>query len=192
MTRTTCSALTTLLIMVSSPTAPAHPPEVEAWPEADERLRGDLTWRGGDSAYSVDLGEGRVLWLFGDSFVGVGPGASRSGRTMVRNTVALQAGYDPASADVVFHVGHVDGEPCAVFPSSEPDTWLWPGPGLRVDGTLVLTFVRVGASEGGLGFTSLGAEAYAVRDVTGPVSGWDLEPLALPATPPGVAVGTGA
>ena len=46
-------------------------------------------WLGGDAAYSVRLGDGRSLWLFGDTFVGK-PGASdRKGAAMIANSVAL-------------------------------------------------------------------------------------------------------
>ena len=44
--------------------------EAEAWPDGDGLFRRDPRWRGGDVASSLDLGQDRVLWLFGDSFVG--------------------------------------------------------------------------------------------------------------------------
>jgi hypothetical protein len=45
---------------------------------------------GGDGASSVDLGDGRILWLFGDSWIDpAGPGV-RQGARMVSNSVAIQ------------------------------------------------------------------------------------------------------
>ena len=41
----------------------------EAWPEADAMFHRDPRWLGGDDAYSIDLGDGRIAWFFGDSFV---------------------------------------------------------------------------------------------------------------------------
>ena len=55
----------------------------------------DPEWLGGDDAYSVDLGDGRVAWFFGDSFVAPTTPGERRGTTMVRNSVGLQTGYDP-------------------------------------------------------------------------------------------------
>ncbi|MBF0531153.1 MAG: hypothetical protein HQK55_18175, partial [Deltaproteobacteria bacterium] len=49
----------------------------QAWPEADRMFHSDPLWLGGDGAGSVDLGGGRVLWLFGDSFVTDQPGTNR-------------------------------------------------------------------------------------------------------------------
>src|SRR5260370_17313715 len=46
-------------------------------------------WLGGDEAYSISLNAGRVLWLFGDSFVGSEAQTSRAGATMIANTVAV-------------------------------------------------------------------------------------------------------
>jgi hypothetical protein len=38
-------------------------------PEADRLFHSDPRWLGADAAFSIDLGGGRVWWLFGDSFV---------------------------------------------------------------------------------------------------------------------------
>lgn len=51
--------------------------KTSAWPEADKLFRSDPRWLGGDAAYSVDLGHGRVPWLFGDSFIADAPGQTR-------------------------------------------------------------------------------------------------------------------
>ena len=69
-------------------------PRVRAstWPEADRLFRGDLRWVGGDGAYSVDLGNDRILWLFGDSFIAAASGDGS--KRMVRNSVAIQTGRD--------------------------------------------------------------------------------------------------
>jgi hypothetical protein len=58
------------------PAQPPAPSEISIttapWPEADALFHGDRHWLGGDGAYSIDLGDNRVLWLFGDSFIGGG------------------------------------------------------------------------------------------------------------------------
>ena len=70
----------------------------EAWPEADVLFHRDPRWLGADDAYSIDLGEGRVAWFFGDSFVAPTVAGQRKGTTMVRNSIGIQTGYDPTRA----------------------------------------------------------------------------------------------
>src|SRR6187402_1669159 len=60
---------------------------VAEWPEADALFHRDRRWLGADCAYSVDLGKGRVLWLFGDTFVSEKTPPRRRGARMPRNTV---------------------------------------------------------------------------------------------------------
>ena len=69
-----------------------------AWPEADRLFHSDPRWLGADGAYSIDLGHGRVLWAFSDSFVARRPGADRPHSAFIHNTVAIQSGYDPSQA----------------------------------------------------------------------------------------------
>ena len=75
---------------------------VEPWPEANLLFKKDARWLGGDGASSVDLGNERVLWLFGDSFIGRGESRNRDDAFIVRNSIALQQGYDPSSATIDF------------------------------------------------------------------------------------------
>src|SRR5262245_16795073 len=77
--------------------------EARPWEEADQLFRSDLRWRGGDVAYSIDLGHERVLWLFGDSFIADKPGGVRSASHMVHNGIAIETGYDPSKASLKFY-----------------------------------------------------------------------------------------
>ncbi|MFM7221979.1 MAG: hypothetical protein ACKO03_00955 [Bacteroidota bacterium] len=53
-------------------------------------------WKGGDGAGSIDLGRGRVLWLFGDSFIGDQYAISRNGASLINNSIAIQQGDESA------------------------------------------------------------------------------------------------
>ena len=90
-------------------------PVAKPWPAADELFHRDARWRGGDGATSVDLGDGRVLWLFGDSFVSNKVPASRKQTKMINNTVGIQVGYDPCEASLECFWNTIDDEPSAFF-----------------------------------------------------------------------------
>jgi hypothetical protein len=163
-----------------------------AWPAADMLFTGARTWRGGDAAYSVDLGGGRILWLFGDSFVGDGPDDSRSHRKMVKNTIGIQEGADPAAATMRFHWDDKGPEPGPFFPG-ESEAWLWPGPGMRIGDAVLLTFMQITKTgEGSFGFECVGSEARFLINPDAAPGEWTYAPVALPPTPAGVKFGTGA
>jgi hypothetical protein len=112
----------------AAPPAPAAIPTVvsagpaEAW---NAKFEGTLGWVGGDGAYSAVMGEGRVLWLFGDTLIGAVRDGTRAGSAMVNNTVAVQAGLGP-DADIRF-VNRTtgDGKPAALFPPGDGQGWVW-------------------------------------------------------------------
>ena len=115
----------------------------EAWPEADQLFLQDPRWRGGDGAWSIDLGNGRTLWTFGDSFVDP-EGISRVGSFFVRNTIAIQQGSDPSTAQMTFHWKTTPGgAPTAFFPNSgaQNQIWYWGGAGAIV-GTKLIIFLE--------------------------------------------------
>src|SRR4051794_33801283 len=69
---------------------------------ADALFHQDPRWLGGDGAYSIDLGDDRTLWLFGDSFIATSPALTRRESTLVRNSVAVMTGRDPHTATMEF------------------------------------------------------------------------------------------
>ena len=72
------------------------------WPAADGLFQQDARWLGSDDAHSVDLGKGRVLWLFGDTLVRAGNGNDRTRADLIRNSIGIQTGSDPAAASMAF------------------------------------------------------------------------------------------
>lgn len=95
-------------------------------PEWNARFERDSGWTGGDGAYSVDLGDGRVLWLFGDSWIGsVVDGAHKDAR-IVRNAIALQTGDRLQFGEDAF------------FRPPDGTGWFWPMSGFARNGRLHL------------------------------------------------------
>ena len=104
----------------------------EPWPEADVLFRSDPRWLGADDAHSVDLGGGRVLWLFADTFVSTArPGwprllPARRTAAMIRNSVAIQSGYDPSTASIAFYWRGITSAPMPWYVSAATARWLIP------------------------------------------------------------------
>jgi hypothetical protein len=80
-------------------------------------------WTGGDGTLSVPLGDGRTLWLFGDSFLGtVNPDGTRpEDAPLVRNCIVVQDG-DTLST----RTGGSPAAPESFFPPQAPGEWCWP------------------------------------------------------------------
>jgi hypothetical protein len=150
-----------------------------AWPEADKLFRSDPRWLGADVASSVDLGNRRVLWMFGDTFVSRRPGETRKNPSFVRNTVAIQTGYDPARASIKFYWRTTKGKPTEIFPS-EGETWMWPSHGIRLASRLLLFCSRVAPDrkKNSLGFQLVGWVVYIVANPDEEPSAWKLQKIA--------------
>ncbi|MCA9597807.1 MAG: DUF4185 domain-containing protein [Myxococcales bacterium] len=162
------------------------------WPEADQLFHREPRWVGGDGAYSVPLGGDRVLWLFGDSFIAQGPVLDRSHSRMVRNSVALETGLDPANAFMEFHWPEVDGEPQSFVPE-DGASWFWPMHGVVVGSRLLLFYERLGTPAGDPdGFQTDGWSALVVDHPEAPISAWTPRGALLPKSSHDVILGEAA
>jgi hypothetical protein len=180
-----------LLLSAACSTAPLH---VEPWPEAERLFLEDPDWRGADAAYAIPLGAHRTLWLFGDTFVArtAGAAAGRAGCAMVRNSIGVQTGDDPATARMQFAWRRSAAGPADWIP---PDgkVWHWPLHGLCTGDAVILFCTRVAADPDpkSLGFRAVGWDAFRLGNLTAPPEQWTCERLPLPASVPfPVVVGT--
>jgi hypothetical protein len=165
--------------------------EVQSWPQADRLFRQDPRWLGGDGASSVDLGGGRVLWLFGDSFVAPPQGGSRRQATIVRNSVAIQRGYDPSKASLKFAWREQGGKPGSFFPEPEKDVFYWPGGGIRLDNSLLIFLMKVRPANNELQFETCGWDAVLISNPDEDPGQWQLQPVPCEPNELGVLVGSG-
>lgn len=178
---------------------PAPRLSLEPWPEAETLFRDDPRWRGGDDAYSLPLGGGRHLWLFGDTFLVPNGDGDRTTASFVHNTVGVQSGDDPASASLAFHWAEREGRPAAVFDDHEPPVYLWPGDAVVVDDRALVFFMRIAVGAGPAdpddpetvaNFRVVGWTARTLDGLDGLPDSWRVGMPALPDTP-GLAVGFG-
>jgi len=154
--------------------------QAEPWPEADALFRTDPKWLGSDDAYSIDLRDGRVLWLFGDSFISTSFLNTRRLATMIRNSVGVQTGYNPSTASMAFYWRTERGKSGSFFPEEDGGTWFWPGHGIVIEDKLIIFLMATRATSEGIGFEHTGWRAVSVSDPARPPSEWELRWLGTP------------
>jgi serine/threonine protein kinase len=163
---------------------------VIAWPEADQLFRQDPYWVGADGASSVDLGNGKFLWLFGDTRIDQTGRHSRKNSRFIRNSIAIQTGYDPTKASITFYWRkNKAGEPSSFFPE-RGDEWYWPGHGIRLENQLLLFLMRVRGTKTGLGFEHSDYDAVMVSNPDENPIDWNIRWLDTPANDLGIAIGS--
>jgi len=139
-------------------------------------FRNDKVWRGADGAASVDLGNGRVLWLFSDGFIASDSSGSRKNSKMIRNSVAIQQGYDLNSATIRYYWNRIGKEPHSFFPESGQH-WFWTGHGVMVREKLILFLTKMRGVKTGLGFEAVEWVAVLVSNPQEEPSRWKMKYL---------------
>jgi hypothetical protein len=159
----------------------------DSWNAVFDRRDG---WTGADVAGTVALGDGRVLWLFGDTWIGsIRDGRRLPGAQMVNNSIAIHSinqaarwrAPHPRAVRFYWGANNGDGRPTAwIVPSSETTgrqatlesrEWLWPtGGGLAVESPgksrrLYLFFFRVRNNPRGKGVWSFSVVGTALVDI---------------------------
>lgn len=163
----------------------------------DTLFHKDPRWLGGDGASSLDLGDGRILWMFGDSFISGDENGTRTDAVMIRNSIAIQTGHDPATATMDFYWReNKNAPPSSFFPENTDGTWLWPGHGTRLDdGSLLLFAMRIRETDTGsgtpdpLGFETVAYLAISIDNPDDPPAEWRLQMLTPPDSKNGILFG---
>jgi len=182
-------AVLVVLAVLWSSTIPARSQEpepsfritAERWAEAERLFRTDPHWLGGDGASSVDLGKGRILWLFGDSFIDSTGARSRRSASIVRNSVAIQNGYEPETARMTFSWKILGNRPRSFF-REDGIEWFWPGSGIRMGDVLLVFLVKVCRADNALGFEPSGWKAVLIPNPDSPPSLWGMKYPEIPRT----------
>ena len=163
----------------------------EPWPAANRHFERDPHWLGGDGASSVKLDNGRILWLFGDSFINPGSSRHRADATVIRNSVAIQRGADPTRASLSFHWRRGTEKPESFF-KQEGDTWFWPGSGLRIQDRLFIFLMKIVRSTNRLGFDVAGWTAVLIDNPDSNPERWRHHRVTTPKDTFGVVIGSGS
>jgi hypothetical protein len=119
---------------------------------------------GSDGGFSIDLGNGRVLWSFGDTLVVKKAGDPRKMAAFVHNTVAIETGYDPSTAQMKYYWRRW-GWHMEIFPS-DGKVWMWPSHGIRIGNRLVVFCSRIqnNPRKESMGFEGVGSQAFVIEN----------------------------
>lgn len=144
-------------------------------PELDALFRQDHGWTGGDGDYSIRLDENRLLWFFGDSWIGRVEGGRHVDATLVNNAVGLQSLRDGRARKLDYHWGaKADGKAEALFVPRRKKGWFWPLHGHRGPDALHLFAVRIErtARKDAFGFRSTGSALLSILEPESPPETW--------------------
>lgn len=126
---------------------------VEPLPLYDAAFERTSGWTGGDGATSTALGGDRVLWMFGDTFVGRVENGRRVDARLINNSAAIQTGRAPTDAALAFiYRSLADGSPAAFLQPADGAGWLWPYHGVRTAEGLFLFLLQIEPAEGPAAF----------------------------------------
>jgi len=156
---------------------------VEPLPLYDAAFERTSGWTGGDGAYSAALGGDRVLWMFGDSFVGRVEDGRRVDSRLIHNSAAVQNGRVPSQADMAFIYRTLsDGGPAAFLQPADGAGWLWPYHGVRTAAGLFLFLLQIEPGDGpaAFGFRLVTTWLGKVADPDAPPERWTLSQQKIP------------
>lgn len=148
-------------------------------------------WYGGDGAYSIQLNDGRTLWLFGDTFAADGEG--RQNRVdmdvVLGTTLAISTCSEEGRFTIRYFVKKREGR----FVSSFGDMqWMWPQDPFKVQDRIYIPLVIIESKpelEGPFKFKIVGHKIASIQDYQSEdPHGWPVEFLDWSAVvPSGVA-----
>lgn len=115
----------------------------------------DKTWRGADGAATIDLGDGKILWLFSDTFIDTQATGKRSNARMINNSIAIQEGYELEEAQISFYHKGTQKKPKSFF-ELPGETWFWTGHGTLINDKLIVFLFEEKSTKTGIGFEAIG------------------------------------
>lgn len=148
--------------------------QVEYSDETNKYFAKDLFWRGADGASSIDLENGNVLWLFSDSFICLDSSGSRKNSTIIRNSIAIQQGYDLNTATIKYYWNNSQNKPEAFF--HEPGKfWYWTGHGVMLKDKLIVFLLKEQSTNKGIGFEATGWCAVLISNPHDDPTKWNMQ-----------------
>src|SRR5580765_1762752 len=108
-------------------------------------------WLGADDAYSVPIGQGKSVWLFGDTFAGDVGNKDRNKTTMVRNSVGVTTCITDKPCTIqYFWKNQKTPKPRSFFDTGTDEEWYWPMDGY-LDGDKLYVSLMIVRNKPGAG-----------------------------------------
>jgi len=156
---------------------------VETLPAYDALFQNREGWTGADGAYSIALADEKILWLFGDTWVGQIRDGRHVNAAIVNNSLALQHGKKPPETFLEFYYGKtLDGQPAAFIVPQETQGWFWIYHGILNSEGLFLFFVQIDrtAQDSVFGFKVVGNWLGHVANPDDPPMIWHTRQYKIP------------
>ena len=112
-------------------------------------------WRGADGAASIDLENGKILWLFSDTFIDPQGTGKRSNSKMINNSIAIQEGTSLENGKISFYYKGKQRKPKSFF-ELPGKTWFWTGHGIIANEKLIIFLFEEKSIEKDPGFEAVG------------------------------------
>ncbi len=127
-------------------------------PAATRLFGNDPRWTGCAGATALALRDGRILWLFSESHISQTLPGTQASEAIVHNSVALQIGQNPQTAEVMHFWDLTRRRPGPYFADGR-GYWLWPVDGIEIGTSLLLLMFKV---------------RPAIRDNTPEIAEWSI------------------
>ncbi len=149
----------------------------------------DKKWTGSDGAYSIDIGNGKAVWLFSDTFIGPISAGKRKNNDLINNSIGIQ----DLNAGKMSFFWKGKEKPGSFFPGGR-GYWLWLGDGVFYKNKVYCFAKRVSAIPGQegepFGFTWKRDELIVIENPADDPSKWQCRHLLLPFTTETIHFGT--
>lgn len=107
-------------------------------PEWDAIFQRTNGWNGADGDYAVRLSEDKILWLFSDTWIGEVRDGKRVNPHMINNSIGIQRGTNPGTAQVEFFYRTNGAKAGSFFLPEKKRGYFWPFAGIRTgDGVFI-------------------------------------------------------
>ncbi|MGH9470917.1 MAG: DUF4185 domain-containing protein, partial [Terriglobia bacterium] len=151
--------------------APPSPPLSSAWFPYQQG------WLGADGAYSVPLGGDRILWIFGDTFIGAPGATSRKHATgFIHNSIAISTCPGKVNCTFWYHWQRMNTpNPRPMF-FTGTGGWFWPMDGFVDRGTLYVALMQMHSTGTGgpFGFAYSGVQLASIHNYAALPSQWSV------------------
>ena len=140
-------------------------------------------WTGADGAYSISLSNNKILWLYGDTWIGEVRDNKHVNSILVNNSIGMQEGIDPAKASILFFFGKTsEGKPDAFIKPDNKAGWFWMYDGLKTKKGLYLFLVQIDRTgdTSSPGFKIIGTWLGHVLNPHMPPEMWKLRQYKIP------------